>query len=246
MKNFLKKWRELLTLIVFFLTAGSFVYFLLMPIYNNIVSRRDQIQEELASQELQEKKLSEIPKIKQQYDWLKNEENKLNVLLKKEDAVVLIEKLEKIAENTNNEIKIEVVENKQPDKKTTAAVATQDDVESPKTNTGIKAVKPKEEDKTILGNLPSKDYLEMKIILTGDYNSILRFLKNLEKMEYYNDVISFQFKLKNDLKIGSSFQSGVTPFSSSVETGSTADIEGSTDTGKKIEANFDTLFYLSK
>jgi F0F1-type ATP synthase membrane subunit b/b' len=242
MKNFLKKWREILTLGVFLILVGIFVYFLLIPVYKNIIIRRDQIQEELASQELQKKQLTEIPKIKQQYDWLKNEQEKLNVLLKKEDAVLLIEKLEKIANETNNKIKIEIVETKQLDKKSVAA-PTEEVSKTATKDTPAKAIKTKEVDTTIIGNLPSKDYLEIKIGLVGDYNAMLAFLKKLEKMEYYNDIVSLQIKTYDEIKSLVNSQSSLVPSFSQTNN---IDFENINNSSKKIETFFDTFFYLSK
>ncbi len=48
--------------------------------------------------------------------------------------------------------------------------------------------------KTVLGSLPSQEYLQMKIELKGDYNSIIKFIDFLENLEYYCDIVAIQMR----------------------------------------------------
>jgi hypothetical protein len=95
-------------------------------------------------------------------------------LLDKNKAVVLIEKIEKLAENTNNKVTITI-----------------QDVANKKT-----AKSTEKDTNTLIAQLPSADYLQMKINLTGDYSSIVAFIDSLEKFEYYADIT--EIKINKD------------------------------------------------
>ncbi|EKE18962.1 MAG: hypothetical protein ACD_9C00184G0001 [uncultured bacterium] len=138
---------------------------------------KDQIQEEEMKQEVVRRQISELPKIQSQYETLKTGDLS-DVLLDKEKAVILIEKLEKIAENTGNSIVIKVEESV---------------VETKKTSSKNKPVA----EATIFDDLPSSDYLRLKITLTGEYDSVVNFIKAIESFEYYCDIVGIQIS-KND------------------------------------------------
>lgn len=151
------------------------IYFVILPLIAKINGLNDQIQEENLNQESVKLHIAQLPKIQQQYQALKNNMELENVLLEKEKAVPIIEKLEKMAENTNNEITIKVQESlvAEPVRKVTKKVADSTD-------------------SALVDGLPSPNYLEMKITLNGEYNSVVRFISMLERFEYYSDIISIQ------------------------------------------------------
>jgi hypothetical protein len=125
---------------------------------------------------------------------IKSDEDKMNVSLNRESAVILIEKLEKVSEETGNEIKIELVEEKVDNK-----------------NSGnLKKTDTKEAD-NLISSLPSDNYIKMRIKLSGEYINLLDFIKKLENMEYYSDIIYIkatkeQEKVSNQAPIASPFE----------------------------------------
>jgi len=182
MKNFLNKQREITALLLYVTLIVCLVYFVILPLVGKINSISDQIQQAAMNQESVELHIRQLPKIQKQYQSLQGSGDLSNVLLDENKAVALIEKLEKLAENTNNKIKITVQERiAAPTKKATTKVAS---------------LAPK----TLVDDLPSPDYLKMKIALTGDYNSAVTFIDRLEKFEYYADIIGIQINKYDDTK----------------------------------------------
>jgi hypothetical protein len=169
MKKFFQKQKELIIIIAYVGIVLILVYFVILPLLLKIKEVNNKIQEESIKQEIAKQQLAELPKIQQQYDILQANEGTIDVLLDKDKAVTLIESLEKLAEDSGNKIEI-FVQNSQLQK-----------------NVMVATTKTKTED-TLLNALPSSDYLQMQIVLTGDYNKIINFISRLENMEYYSDI----------------------------------------------------------
>ncbi|MDD5463552.1 MAG: hypothetical protein PHP62_00165 [Candidatus Moranbacteria bacterium] len=175
MKNFLNKQREIIAILAYVAVVVGIIYFAIFPLLGRIRSINDEIQQETMKQESVKLHIEQLPKIQKQYEALQASGDLMDVLLNKDKAVVLIERLEKLADNTGNEITIAVQQDTAPVKKTQAKAATTAAVED-----------------TLVANLPSTDYLEMKISLNGSYNSIIEFIDLLEKFEYYADIIEIK------------------------------------------------------
>ena len=139
-----------------------------------IEETKDQIQEGNLNQEMLREKLTELPKIKQQYDALEEHRSLEDVLLDKNNPVALIEKLEKIAQESNNKIKISA-QNSQPEKK----------------SSNTKSMVAEE---TLISKLPSTEYLQMQVSLTGFYNNIINFINKLEGTIYYFDIVGIKIR----------------------------------------------------
>ncbi|NTW26958.1 MAG: hypothetical protein HGA36_01400 [Candidatus Moranbacteria bacterium] len=179
MKNFFHKQREIIAVLSFVAIAAGLVYFVIMPLIARISGINDQIQQEVMKQEGVKMQIEQLPKVQKQYQALQEGGDLANVFLDQNKAVELIERLEKLAEITNNVITIAVQE-KAPEvaKKTTSRSSA-----------------PTEE--TLISGLPSPNYLQMKITLIGNYDSIVSFIDALEKFEYYADIVAIQMN-KND------------------------------------------------
>lgn len=175
MKNFLHKQREIIAILAYVAVVVGIVYFAIFPLLGRINSINDEIQQETMKQESVKLHIEQLPKIQKQYEALQASGDLMDVLLNKDKAVVLIERLEKLADSTGNEITIAVQQETAPVKKTQTKTATTAAVED-----------------TLVANLPSADYLEMKISLNGSYNSIIEFIDLLEKFEYYADIIEIK------------------------------------------------------
>ena len=228
MNNFLKKYREGIAILIYAVLVGCVVYFVVMPLKAEITNRRDGLQEEISNKEGKQKKILEIPKIKDQYVTVKNESKDMDVLLKRDDAVILMERLEKLAEETGNEIKIGVLDN-DPNGKISAAAKSK-----------VKSDKNKEPAKTIVDQIPTDtDLLEIKISLVGNFNDIVKFIDRLENMEYYSDIIGIEIK-KNDTKTTVESPLAVPDPFAAKQTGQKA-----ADPNKLI-GELDTVFYLKK
>lgn len=184
-----KKYKKYIIGIVIIMIIWALSIFCLVFLFKKINSKISEIQEKIISQENEKNRLAEIPKFQDQNDLIQQKESTIPALLSKDDAVTLIEKLESLATETNNQIDIQLINNVSQTVKTPS----------------------KNKDVSILGNLPSSNYLDMKIKLTGDYNSLVNFISKVENLDYYSDVVSVQV----DIGDNSQPQSSVTPFSNS-------------------------------
>ena len=224
MKKFFQKKREIIIILVYIGIVVVLLYFVILPLIGRINSKKDQIQEEYVKQEIKQQQISELPKMEEQYNILQNNGKSVDVLLDKNDAVVLIEKLEKLAQDSGNKISISI-----------------QNTENQK-NVPVVKIKPSAEDE-LVNNLPSTDYLRMKIIITGNYNAIVNFVHSLESFEYYCDIVAIQIKQKEEgnkpAEIGT-----LNPFNSKLSTDSGR--ISTSDNKNEEEASLDVVFYTKK
>ncbi len=184
MKKFFKDQREYLAVAAFFVILGMLGYFVVLPLLKKIADIKNEIEEGYVIQDIKKQRLAELPKIRQQYLEIGNQQEKMNVLLVKENAVLVIERLEKLAQDTNNKIVISVQEGNSP-KGVFAEVAAD------KAATDL------------VNSLPSKNYLKLKVSLLGGYEDLLKFLSSLETLEYYSDIVGINISHATDSEMSS-------------------------------------------
>ena len=227
MKNFLKGQREILALLGYGVVIFCLVYFVILPLIGRMHDMNDQIQQESMRQESAQAHISQLPKIQKQYQALQSDGDLSDVLLDKNKAVVLIEKLEKLAESTNNKI----------------AISVQDDASSQ----GVKKVQPKvaaSTAKLLIDDLPKSNYLQMKITLTGDYNSVVAFIGMIEKFEYYTDITAIQINKYADSISASQAVSTSGMFGSvAINVPNKVPIKQNATDANMLTASLDTVFY---
>jgi hypothetical protein len=227
MKKFFKKQRELVIIIAYAGLVFVLVYFVILPLISRINTKIDQIQEENIQQEIVRQQIEDLPKIQQQYDVLQKEEGLIDVLLDRNDAVTLIKKLEKLAENSGNKITIAVQDAPvQPVQKSNPKTAA-------KTNVA--------DSDDITKSLPSTNYMQLKITLDGNYNSIVNFVKLLEKFEYYSDIIGIQIR-QNESSGGQTANIGTLNSSNTVSKNG-EEIKPTEENKTTLEASLDVVFY---
>lgn len=223
MKNFFQKQREFVSIFLFVTLVGGLIYFVMMPLISKINSIRDEIQEESLRQESSRMRLNNLPKVQDQYKRLEESQAAVDVLLDKNNAVVLIEQLEKLAEQSGDKIKISVQD--QPAEKGTSSAKKRGE----------------SEEKAITDELPSKDYLQLKITLDGNFEAIGKFVKELESFQYYSDIIGVEIK-KSDGEDESTGQGGdfgyVSPFAINQKKQ-----EAAPKNEDSLEAVLDVVFY---
>lgn len=224
MKKVIKQQKELAAILAYALVVAAVAYFAVAPLLGKINSASDKIQQENADQEGKKQRLSELPKMRQQYSLLQDNEGLLDVFFTQDQAVKLIERLEKISQDSGNVIKISVKDSK-----------AQPTASQSKTTV----------DDTLLKALPSKDYLEMNISLTGKYNSVIQFVNALENFEYYCDITNLELKASTPKENTSSgIQTGVlNPFTvgqNSAKNNDTAKFSG------EVDAVMNVVFYTRK
>lgn len=229
MKKFFQQQRELIALLAYGLVIFAIVYFAIFPLMNKINEVNNQVQEETLNQEIVKKHIEELPRIQKQYDNLNSGPELTEVLLDNTRAVVLIEKLENLAQQSGNVINITVQEVAGTEvKKSSAKLKAGDEV-------------------PISDELPNQSYLRLKIILSGKYDSIISFMGALEKFEYYGDIIGIQMTKDNEKNSaqssGISMGAGISnPFSTSIKDFGAI----MKNTENRLNASLDVAFYLKK
>lgn len=223
MKNFLNKQRESMVLFGYASTVGVLIYFVILPLLAGIENINDQIQQEEMNQESVKLHIDELPKIQNQYQVLQDGVDLNNVLLDKGKAVVLIEKLEKMAESSNNKITISAQDGSVTVKKTTVAA-------SPVAN-------------TLLGSLPDSNYLQIKITLNGEYDSIMKFIGLLENFEYYGDLTAIQIN-GDKAPLSSQINANSKVFSNNLMAETPAKIGIGSLNNDSLVASLDAVFYV--
>jgi hypothetical protein len=230
MKKFLKNQRELIALAAFLIVVSLLGYFVVKPLFSKIVITKNDIEEVAIKQDIKKQRLNELPRISQQYAEISDQKDKTDILLDKQQAVVLIERLEKLAQETNNKISISI----------------QGDVPQQKNSSASSNARNNPEATALIDALPSKDYLKLRISLLGDYNGIFGFINKLENLEYYSDITGININHETQSELSSS-GTGNFDVSNSFETKSSS---AKNNTGKNamnggygLAAFLDVVFY---
>lgn len=171
-----KKIRKFIALSLFFSVIGAVYFFVIPKMQSSIEARKKQIQEELAIQDYQQKRLGEIQSLKDDFDLAGKGEEKISAFLDKNQAVDFIQEVEKLSNETDNRSEIEVAPNEAPAKGKAAAKDTE----------------------TIMGNLPAKDYLQFRIKTAGSFLGLIKFINKLENSKYYLDIVALQINVNPD------------------------------------------------
>ncbi len=214
MKNFFKKYKIYLGIAGYLLFVAAMTFLAIMPLISEINSRNNGIQEKITDQENRKERLEKIPAIKEQSEKIKGEEEKVNIILTKDNIVDLIKKIEKVSEETNNKVKIEVIEDFA---KKAAAKAKKDDNQ-----------------KSLADKLGNQEFVAMDINLAGNYQSFIDFVRKIENMEYYSDIISIKMTKEKD-------KSGDRPANPFDGIG-----EEDVASGNNIYSTLEVIFYLKK
>lgn len=222
MKILWEKYKEIL--VAFFFIAILVGMFLIAKkyLFEGINSNKDEVQEAILSQESKEKRLAGIPAYKEQILLISEEGKKMQVLLVKEKALNLIEKIESAAQEVDTDVSISIDENGSSESQTKKTVNSK-----------------KNDEKTIMDELPTDKYLQLKLVFQGDYKRIRNFLKKLETIGYMNDVVSLQIEKFDDNERAVS-QGG---FGSIPEKKEKADVTGGAD---RLKASANVVFYLQQ
>ncbi len=239
MKKFLKTRREIIALALFFGVVGLLGFLVVMPLLAKIAEIKNGIEQGIIKQNIGNQRLTELPKIRQQYEEMNSQQEKIDILLDKQQVVTLIERLEKLAQDTNNIIAISIKDNSQ-----------QKVVPAPSGNKTASTT-----ENALLNSLPNKDYLQLTISLTGDYSGLYKFIASLESLEYYSDILSVSIShlVGSDVS-GNATNSVVTnggngslnPFNSQVGTSPSVFPVSLKKNGNKLSTSLQVAFYSKK
>jgi hypothetical protein len=185
MKNIWRKHKEYILVLAYIAVLFALFCFVIKPMVKGIDYNANLIQEKITIQENFKKKLGMISTDKEQIGAVERDENKIGVLISPDQEVTLIEKIEKIAEETNNKISIEAVDDKNANSGAGAKTAP------------AKAGDSKDDLKI---NPDNNDYVKFRITVLGNYNDLIGFIKKIENMEYWSDIASLQISYKEPEK----------------------------------------------
>ncbi len=251
MKNFLKQYSLILTAIAIFLAMVLTGWFLVKPLYGQMLSLRDEIQQEHVRQENQQKQIKRLPELKSQYERVVSEEGFFDILLTEDKVVGFIRTLEGLASETKVEIKIQSNELKVEE-------VVQRKSRTQNTEEEDAAVSEKKE-KNLSDLLPFGEYLRLTLTVSGDYSALVAFLSRLETLPVALDIIGIEVKqpLRDDNSLEGDVRA-VNPFSAEAgvvqegenKEGSPTDEnipkELAQPLSPKLEAVIDLLVYVDK
>lgn len=174
MSNFFSRNKSYIKIIILFLiivigSTYSVVYFM-----KKINTTFVQTQQLVAEQENRINMLTELPRIRDQYEEVSFQLSELDKFFESESIVDLAQELERIAAETGNEIVIEVDERPRPK---------------------VKKNGKKEE---ALIAFPEDQIIRMIVRLTGEYENVIGFVQKAKTVDYYFDVVSVDMSFKKE------------------------------------------------
>ena len=183
-KNIWIKYKEYILVLIYIAILFALFCFIIRPLVQRIDYNANLIQEKITTHENFKKKLKMLSTNEEQIQAIEKDESKMKVFISKDQEITLIEKIEKIAEETGNGISIEAV-----DDKNTISKAK------------ISSSKAKEESKDNLKiNTDNNDFVKFRITISGKYTNSVNFIRKIENMEYWSDIISLVVSYKEPSK----------------------------------------------
>ena len=182
MNIFWKKYKNFLILAVLLAFFGGAFFLGISYLMKEINVNNESIKKEIIDHEERQKRLAEIPELRNQFETVERENGKFEITLSQNQMIVLIEKLEEIARGTGNQMTIEDMEIKNEE----------DEKKAKKKSSGKSGEDKKKLSVDLVGS-----YVSMKIKLHGSYNNALNFIEKVENMNYCADIISLQLLTEN-------------------------------------------------
>ena len=195
------------------------------------------IEADRALQENQENRVKELPQLREQYDLILQNENRLDTLVSHDQIVPFIENIETLAHE--NAAEIIITNQEQGVKKKTATVPKKGFDAADDEKGGTAATDKKKKDESIMGNLPLEKYMSLRLDVRGEYANVARFLHQMESLPYAVDIVAIDMRTWEPNAVGlqgNSFSTKNTP---------SADGTHPEETVAKnlVQAFFDTIVY---
>lgn len=197
MNRIWKKYQKFWTLAIFLCLMGGAYYFGLRWIVAAIESKNQRIEEVSALREYRQNRMKDLAKYRAQQDVIDRDESRLKSLLDKSDKEAVkafIESVESLAENTGSRYE-------------TISLAEKNEIVKPgvvrKTSAAAKALA------GIWSDLPEVPYMRLEMSVSGPFSSVFTFLRKLENMPYFVDVVGFKMiPAEKDKQDSSPFSAG--------------------------------------
>lgn len=176
MKKFYLKHRILTVCFFFTIFVFLIIEYIGIPLIGKIVAQRDSLQENLLDLEIVKKRKEKIPQMEENKKEIDSQKEVLEVILDGNE-VNFIEHLEKIAQETGNEIKLEI----------------DDSLDSKKIVKKTREEK-KEGGTGILEKINYDNYFFIKFNITGNYENLVDFIHILENDQFYVNIFSIDIQ----------------------------------------------------
>jgi F0F1-type ATP synthase membrane subunit b/b' len=249
MKKILKKYKLWFGIVGFFLVLGLIFVFAVKPLINLIQEKSDNIQRKVIDSEVIKKRIEKIPEMKANQELFRGEGGSLNVIMGASNEVDFIKRLEALAEETGNKIELKIDEAELAKKSASvAAPAATNEAESAATSSAPKKVV-KKDPEDIKANLPSENYLTIQIMLQGGYGNFVNFLRRLENLDFYVNVIALNVTKveKSGFEQNQSPNENIFFSADSAPTTTNSDVVSQDEQVKEIlKSTIDAVVYISK
>lgn len=162
------------------------------PFQELIAKKASNIEARRTLQENQESRVEELPQLQGQYDFILQNEEKLNALVSHDQVVPFIERIESLAHDNDVEISIT---NQDVGVKKKASVAPKKVADTSAEGEGSEnSADKKKKDESILGNLPFGEYMALRFDVRGEYAKVVQFLHQIESLPYAVDVVALDIR----------------------------------------------------
>jgi hypothetical protein len=172
MRDIWKKHNILVSVSGFCVLFLLLIFFVIRPLESKIQSSFVEIQKKIIDDGLNVARIQKIPEMNRvETNFSENKDN-LNVILSSGDEVDCIKRLEALANETGNKIDLKI------------------DEAVPGSN--VKAPVAKKDPEDIKSNLTYSKFISLQINLEGDYEQMINFVKKIENMGYYINILSLE------------------------------------------------------
>lgn len=203
----------------------------ILPLKESINEKRIEAAKKVLDYEIDEKRVMEIPRLKEKVDLIEESMPKLEIFIAEGDELLIIENIEKLSLDTGNEVKIEIANGAGEKQKNQAPKS---DVENSENGEF---------------GLYGDKYLSVRLDIKGSFNEVFNLINKLENFDYISDIVSIRLS-----KVEAKSQAR----SSLVERQTTNFLENRTDLvqekegegvnekNESVDALIDMVFYFKK
>lgn len=178
MKNIWKKYQSEIISIGYVMAVILLVYFGLLPFERKIKNQADKIQEKTLENEIFEKRITKVSSLESEFNEYQQNRSRMGLFLLEREEIDFIKKIEALGEESESKISLKILEENDKNKK----------IDIPKDK------KTEKEEGGIMEEVPYKNFLSLEIKLEGSYEGLMKFLRKIEKTDYYVDVVSLDLK----------------------------------------------------
>jgi hypothetical protein len=192
--SFFKTYSSWIILSVLLLAMGGIVWFGIKPLHQSLLDKARGIEEFYAGEENQQRQVSRLPELKDQYTNITDNEPLFNVLITEDQIVDFIKTLEGLANEMSVQMTItsrengQIIESKKVPAKTD--IVKSGDASAPADAAPAKA----KASTNIIDDVPYPRYLHLNIRVEGNYSSIVAFLRKIETLPIGLDVVGVEVK----------------------------------------------------